>query len=568
MRFVVAVAVVLACSVAASADNTVRYSLSPVVAQGKLEALAVEIAFTGGSDGETVLQLPNEWGGKKELYQGVRDLQVTGEGVVISEPEPAKRIVKHAPGAALTVSYRIVQYWPGEPAASGDNEYRPIVQPTYFQVLGNAIFIEPVRDGFDENVPATFVLKGLPNGWSFASDLEHGTMGRKLLLGDVIESVAVGGDFRVLRRGLLRVAIRGTWSFTDDKFVDRVNAIVASHLRFWNDPDEPFLVTVLPLKSEPGRSSLGGTGRSDAFAFFATDNAEDVTLNRVLAHEHLHTWIPRRIGSMPDAKNEAADYWLSEGFTDFYTARLLLRDGIWSLEDYVTETNSLLKDYATSSARTAPNSRVVADFWNDPDVGKLPYQRGALLATMWDARLRAVSGGKRDFDDVMFAMKARAAAATGKAPLASTLFREEMKAAGVDAAPDLARYVETGDALLLPADVFGSCGNVATLDVAEFDRGFDPRKTAENGNVITDLREDSPAYRAGLRNGMKIVKREAGKPGDSRVPVTYRVIDNGAERVITYQPEGKKRITLQEFTLRASMTDADRKACIALLAGA
>lgn len=572
MRRVILIGLWLSSATLAAADDTVRYTLTPVMTKGKLEVAAITMRFKGDADGETVLQLPDSWGGKSKLYEGLKDLKVSGDGVSVAETGPAVRTIKHAPGADLTVRYRVVQNWPGEPEASGANEYRPIIQPNYFHLIGNAIFAEVVRGdgGETDSTPASFLLEGLPRGWTFASDLEHGAMGRKLTVGDIIESVSVGGsDFRVVKREPLRVAIRGKWSFTDEAFVDRLSAIVVSHLRFWNDPDEPYLVTVLPLKARAGSSSLGGTGRSDAFAFFATDNAQDATLNRILAHEHLHTWIPRRIGSMPDGEaQEPADYWLSEGFTDFYTARLLVRDGIWTVDDFVRETNDLLRAYAMSKARTVPNSKIVSDFWTDPDVGKLPYQRGALLAMIWDARLRKVSAGARDFDDVMMAMKARASAGNAKPPLASTLFREEMKRAGVDPTDGLARFVEKGEAIDLPGDVFAPCGSVAMVEMAEFDRGFDPEKTAANGNKITGLRIDSPAYRAGLRDGMQIVKREAGKPGDSRVDLIYRVLDNGVERVITYKPEGTKRITLQEFALKAGLGESERTACVARLGGA
>lgn len=571
VRAVVLSSMLVASAVSAVADDTVHYTLSPVLTKGKLEAVAITVRFTGDSDGETLLALPDSWGGKTKLYEGLKDIKVSGQGVTVAETAPATRTIKHAPGAELTVRYLVVQNWAGVPEATGANEYRPIIQPNYFHLIGNAVFVEPVRgNGGDEQSRASFSLEGLPRGWTFASDLEHGAMGRTLYVGDIVESVSVGGsDFRVAKRGPLRVAIRGKWSFTDEAFVDRLGAIVASHLRFWNDPDEPYLVTVLPLKANPGSSSLGGTGRSDAFAFFATDNAQDVTLNRILAHEHLHTWIPRRIGSMPDGEDkEPVDYWLSEGFTDFYTARLLVRDGIWTLDDFVRETNDLLRAYAMSSARTVPNSKVVSDFWTDPDVGKIPYQRGALLAMIWDARIYAASSGAHDFDDVVLAMKARARAASDKPPWASSLFREEIKRAGVDATDDLARFVDRGEAITLPENVFAPCGPLATVEMAEFDRGFDPQKTSANGNKITGLREDSPAYRAGLREGMQIVRREAGKPGDSRVDLVYRVLDNGVERVIGYKPEGKKRVTLQEFTLKAGLSDADRKACVARIGGA
>jgi predicted metalloprotease with PDZ domain len=564
MRLILAcVFACLAGATTALADTAIEYSVSPVMTGPNLTALAITVRLDGEDDGDTVLNLPNEWGGKTKLYESIRDLRIAG-GDLIAQPDPAKRLVHHRPKAKLFISYKIVQTWPGEPKADGANEYRPIIQPRYFQVLGNAIFITPERD---DHPSAKFSIAGLPAGWSFASDLEHGAMGRKLVLDDIVESVLVGGDFRVLTRGKVRLAIRGKWSFTDEDLIGRLQPIIESHQRFWGDPAEPFLVTALPLKYDPGAMSLGGTGRGDAFVFFATDNAESARLNKILAHEHLHTWIPARIGAMPK-DDEAKDYWLSEGFTEFYTARLLVRDGLWSLKDYVDALNEMLLDYATSKVRAAPNAKIVTDFWKDPETEQLPYQRGQLLANVWDQRLRLISDGARDLDDVVLAMKARVKAMAGEEPpLATVLFAEEAGKLGLDVSADVARFVTAGAPVLLDADIFQPCGKVETADLAEFDRGFDAEKTAENGNVIVGLRDDGPGYRAGLRNGMKIIKRETGKPGDSRVALTYRVMDGGRERVITFMPEGTRRITLQELKLAADLDDATTKLCVARLSG-
>jgi predicted metalloprotease with PDZ domain len=119
----------------------------------------------------------------------------------------------------------------------------------------------------------------------------------------------------------------------------------------------------------------------------------------------------------------------------------------------------------------------------------------------------------------------------------------------------------------LPGDIFEACGRVETTELAEFDRGFDPVRTGQNGNVVTGLDPESPGFRAGLRNGMKILKREAGRTGDSRVELVYRVDDNGTERVIRYLPTGKRRLTLQEFKLKPVLDGAAREACTRRLAG-
>src|SRR5262249_7598308 len=162
---------------------------------------------------------------------------------------------------------KIIQDVPGEPTSGPHNPYRPIVQPGYFHFIGTAVFAEPL---IDDSAPGTFSVHGLPRGGGFASDFGQKPVRAR---DELVENVLVGGDFRVVSRpgpgGFLRVALRGnSWKFSDDHIADQIARIVASHNKFWRDPDERFLVTILPLKNPSGGTSLGGTGRGDAFAFF------------------------------------------------------------------------------------------------------------------------------------------------------------------------------------------------------------------------------------------------------------------------------------------------------------
>ena len=526
----------------------VHYTLTPRLEGDSLAALRVERRFTGDTDGETTLNLPDEWGGESALYGGIRGLVVTG-GALGDDADPAHRVIRHAPDAPLTVTWEVVQEKPGAPRADGDNPYRPLVQRGYFHLIGEATFVVPA---WPDDTPVDFRVAGLPAGWGFASDLEHARPGHPLTLAGLLESITVGGDFRVITRahpgGDLRVAIRGAWSFTDDGLADKLDRIVASHLSFWGDPEEPFLVTVLPLEADGPSSSLGGTGRSDAFAFFATDNGREATINRILAHEHLHTWIPRRLGRMPE-KDEAAAYWLSEGFTDFYTFRLLVRDGLWSPRDFLEAANEVLMKYAQSGARTAPNATIVADFWSSREAQDLPYQRGFLLAMLWDQRLRKASHGKRDLDDVLLALHRHYMKIEKRddAPRVTEAFARAMREAGCDIKDDLAHYVERGAAVLLPPDLLSPAGRLETMDLPEFDRGFDPLKTAAAGNIVAGIDSTGPAWAAGLRNGMKILKRESGQPGNAAVEFVYRIDDAGTEKVIHYLPAGKRTFLTQRM---------------------
>lgn len=541
--------------------RSISFTVSPVIESGALRALNVEIVLPGDADGETELELPDDWGGKRDLWRGINGFRVSGQGMsVAAGGDPARKVVRHAPGAQLTVRYQVRQFWPGEPSAGDSNEYRPVIQPGYFHAIGWTLFARPKAS---LAMPATVSFRAFPKSWSFASDLEH----KARTLADVLQSVTVGGDFRIVKAGALRVAIRGRWPFADEAFIKHLEPIIASHHRFWGDAPDAFLVTVLPLKSPRGHMSIGGTGLGDAFAFFATSNAGDGQLTRILAHEHLHSWIPQRLGTMPP-ENDAIDYWFSEGFADFYTYRLLMRDALWSVEEIVQALNGVMWAYAFSPVRNAPNAKLAADFWANAAMNELPYQRGLLFAALADTRLRGASDGARDLDDVVLAMKA-AAGAVGEGALAPPirqLFVASMKSAGVDVGSDITRFIEKGETILLPADVWAPCGPVETSEVAEFDRGFDGDATITNDNIATGVDPNGPAYAAGLREGMQILSLDLSEGGDSRVQLTLPVFVNGERREITYLPAGKRKVTVQELKLKA-LDDAGRKACATRLGG-
>jgi len=562
MRTIVAIIAVLWASASATAEE-IRYTLTPQVESGALNDIAVEMVLTGEADGETAIELPDAWGGKNELWRGISDFRVSGQGLKLDGGgSPALKIIRHAPRATLTVRYRITQMWQGEPAVSGSNEYRPIIRPNYFHIIGWAAMARPK---WSLATPVTASVRGLPEGWQFASDLEHGS----LTLASVLESISVGGDFRVLKAGPLRVAIRGAWAFSDDDFIKRLQPIIASHYKFWGEAPTPFLVTVMPLQGEVGSMSLGGTGLSDAFAFFATTNVADHRLTRILAHEHLHSWIPRRIGMMPQGNDDSLEYWLSEGFTDFYTYRLLMREGLWTVEETAKAYNDVMWDYAFSPVRNAPNAKVAAEFWRDRAMNDLPYQRGMLFAALMDDRVRRASNGSRDLDDIVVSMK-RAVDDQGKGAIPPAIrghLVAHAQSAGVDIQADVAKYIEKGETIALPGDALAACGTIETGQVAEFDRGFDGRKTIMNNNIVTGVDPEGPAFAAGLRDGMRILKLDLSVGRDSRVPLTYKVHADGVTREIRYLPAGKRKVTLQELKLKPMTDDAARKACAARLAG-
>lgn len=552
---------------AAAPPPAVTYDLAPVMEGGDLTAVAVTLRFqAGANDKQTLLIVPDSWGGKDELYRHLDAIAV--EGGTVREDGPARRIVAHAPGAMLTVRYRVRNAYPGDPEVNDDNPYRPIVRPGWFHLLGNTWVIEPAARS---RQPAKVTWTGWPKDWTIASDLQHPKDGVALSVGGVIESVALGGrDVKIIERpisgGTLRIALRGDWPFKAEAFAGDVAKVISVQRDFFNDVEGPFLVTLIPVEAPPGWQSVGGTGRSDAFALFSTRGDVEDRLQGILGHEHIHSWIPGETLRMPDP--EQVDYWISEGFTDFYAWRTQVRGGVWSLEQYVGALNDAFREYDESTARTWPNAQVAAQFWSQRDAQRVPYRRGAFLAMRWDERLRRESGGKVDLDNVVLGLRdqVRAAKSVNDLQDARPALVAMLTAKGLDPREDIARYVEAGEVTPMDGDWFDGCVVVTSAQVAAFERGWDLEKTGASG-VVAGLDPESRAYAAGLRDGMKILKREAGEPGDSRIPYALRVQDGKTERTIRFQPEGKTRRELRTARLAEGLDAAGRERCRKAIGG-
>jgi predicted metalloprotease with PDZ domain len=553
--------VLLLTAAAAPPEKPIAFKMTPVALPDGSRALDVEMRFRGDPDGETELFLPSVWAGSSELWRYATRLRIGGAKSLDGTYDHP--VIHHRPGAHLKVRYRIVSAYTQDPGFDYEKA-KPMVRPDWFFVHGETIFARP---GDGDERPARFRWGKLPKGWTVASDLDH-LNGKPTTLANLINTVAIGGArLRIVRRDLrgapLRVAVLGDWSFTPDQLADTVAPIVAAEDAFWGDASTPFLVAMAPLGELPSGLSYTGTGRADAFSIASTSAFELKQAVRFLAHEYMHSWVPIELGGMPE-EQEARDYWFSEGFNDYLASKVLLRAGIWSLSEWAVDKNETLLRYASSPARTANGAEIAERFWTDSAVQQVSYDRGHLLAAKLDSEIAAGSGGRQSLEGVLRVQ--RKAAETGS-ELATDLFRKTLRSeTGIDMDSDLERYARRGEPLLLPEGLFGDCARLVTERRKSFTRGYDADATRRAAGVFAGVDPEGPAYAAGLRDGMQLVRREAGKIGDSSVDLAYRVTDDGIEKVISYRPEGKGEFEVQRLELTASGSEREAQ-CRARLGG-
>ncbi|WP_236634290.1 M61 family peptidase [Caulobacter sp. X] len=540
------------------------YRVAPVIEDGKVSALAMTVSLTADADGETRLDLPDDWGGGERLWRFIKDPVVIGGR--LSTPDERTWIVRSKARAPLTVRYRVVSAYEGPPPVDSITYAQPIIGPDGFYVVGHTVFVRP-KDRDRDRV--RFVWAPGTSGLTLASDLERleKTPGKMDDLGDSV--MIASKDLRILTRDAVgapaRLAVRGSFGFTDDDFVDMTARIIRAVRGFWGDKGEPFLVTLMAQDAPKGWRSMRGSGLGDAFAVISTREQPLEDYRIFLTHEYFHTWNSSQVGGLADGPDEPAGYWFSEGFTDYYARRLALRSGLISLEAFAADWNAALEAYGTSPARSTPNAEIAKRFWGDKFVHKLPYQRGALFAALMDAQFKDRGG----LDAIMRAMrddaKGRDPAAWGHT--AATLFPRVVKArTGVDVAPQIKRYITEGEPIVLSPGVFGGCLSVETRTRASFDPGFDLDETRRT-RIVSGVIPDGPAYAAGLRDGMKYMGRDRGVDGDGSIEAGYAVRDGGPTRVIRYMPAGKGTVTVQRVMVPAALTPEARAACAKAVAG-
>ena len=534
---------------------TIAVSAKPADLQITLEpagsAYRVSVTFVGEADGTTTLHLPNEWGGQRDLYKSIRNLTASDRTSFADTDQPFVKTIKHEPGQKVTFTYEIVNGFEG--LYRNDVRYRPVVDEDHIHWIGNAVWALPAWDDSIE-VNAKIEWKNFPKQWTIANSFDTGKRFQRIRkrFGELRQAVFVAGDFRILQTKAagnpVNLAVRGKWQFTDSELAEMTRKIIEVERAFFGDHSQRYyLVTLVPIYGGgPNSFSTGGTGLTDSFALFATSNTGLDRFRRLLAHEYAHNWIPGKLGGMP-AENEQVLYWFSEGFTDFYTYRLLRLGKLITEAEYVARYNELIREYYMLPVREAPNDRIVKDFWSDPDVHRLPYLRGFLFATNLNAAIRNASGGKSSLDNVILGLY-QASRESRKELTFESLAAAFKNYLAHDPTPIMKRHLTDGELVVPAADALGPGILQEVVGVPVFELGFDFDKFAKD-RVVADLDPNSAAYAAGLRNGQQRTDGFSLMFGDTTTTVELKVKDDEGAKTIKFVPVARERKRIPQYRL-------------------
>lgn len=137
---------------------------------------------------------------------------------------------------------------------------------------------------------------------------------------------------------------------------------------------------------------------------------------KLVAHEYFHLWNVKRIRPVElgpfnyDSENYTSLLWVMEGFTSYYEKMILLKEGIYSKEEFLDKMFSSL-NYVEGSvgSRVQPVSHASFDAWikayrpneNSSNTTMSYYSRGSVIAMMLDSKIIQKYKGKKSLDDFM-----------------------------------------------------------------------------------------------------------------------------------------------------------------------
>jgi predicted metalloprotease with PDZ domain len=540
-------------------EVTPRYDATPRV-------LEVSLRFRAEQRRETFLRMTPSWAGINNFGAALGGFAGATPQITVEPVAGEQRWrIAHATQQTVALRYQVraalADPDDGRPQAQ-EQLYRPQLGRDWFQFFGHGLFpsLEHWGDNRHARMCVTLHQPGLQQAPAFGS--HHAGRGERVRAEfagspDLLRGAFFAGGMgwrlqeRPVAGAVLRTAVRGRFDMADERFADATAALVNSHRRFWRDAagqgsgEVPWFV----LTPNFERSNVGGTLVHQAAVMHAGSGFSPThpSFEFLVGHEHLHQWIPGRFGSLGDDPVKSVHgYWFSEGFTNYYTHRLLLASGLWTLPRYAQELTSKMRQYWRSPARNTPVAQIAPRFFADRDAGQQLYGRGEWLAMRWDRALRAQ--GHEGLDAVLRSiLQPVTASSAGDATLATQRVLAALQPLlGTAAQRDVELHIDQGVDIALEEGLAGPCLSVAWEDVPRWVLGLDP--VSFETRVATGVLRGGPAYEAGVRDGMPLlgwsvyqgdVQQEVeltlgpDSPQGQARPVRYRPVDGSAQRLPT-----------------------------------
>jgi predicted metalloprotease with PDZ domain len=527
-------------TVFANSYSSIYYTITPLFGN-KVPAIKVTADIRGDIREQLIVDLPCRWA-SGEYVEQLKEVKVDNFSYrIISNNELCSQLIITIPKFTdrVIISYEVHQK-NGDPA----EVHEAIIRTDLVHSVGYGIFAIPSDAEETDKISFNIEWKEMPNKWKTISS--YGTA--KLLnftakAQELLHAIYAAGNLRIYQiadsKNPVFLSLYGSFDVKDNSIVASLQEIVKTQRSFFNDHDFPYYAISLIEGNDP--NSMGGTRLYDSFAAYLLKGMNHTDYYILFAHEHLHNWIG---GKISNNERGSLDYWWSEGFTDYYARVLALRSGGISLEEFIDECNQILRNYYLSPVINQPNTRIKNSFWKNENIQKLPYARGFVFAVYLNSLIK-LHDDTKSVDNIILDLFKIAK----QQPFSVKSFKEIAKNYTFQGVKqEISKFIDQGKTIDLT--VAASILPLEKIKMGPYQRGFDRDKILKN-KIIHNINPNSNAYKAGLRNGDKVVEFSFPKGSDPDQIATITTTD----KVFKFRPESDDKKEIYQFKSNLSSED-------------
>jgi predicted metalloprotease with PDZ domain len=344
----------------------------------------------------SALSFRNAYGGvlgigeRIEAVEGIRD---NGEKVAVQKLAPGEF------GSAerlLRFTYEVNLAQPHRPA---DLSHISSLNSDHGVLMMADLLPQSTADG--TGFASAVINVYVPSGWSIASNARED--GSQFLTDDPDTAVfLIGPSVHEKRQRFstsnFSIAASGKWSFSDSDATKIAVEILEEYSRVTRFAlKRNVMLILIPYSEDAGPESWSAETRGNVVVLLLGPKAKRKSglsrLGIVLSHELFHLWVPNSL------KFEGDYDWFFEGFTLYQALRMDLRLGLISFDDYL-ETIARVYDSYRSSAASDRLSLIEASQRRWTTSGSQVYEKGMLVAFVYDLELRKLTDCRASLDDV------------------------------------------------------------------------------------------------------------------------------------------------------------------------
>ncbi len=528
-------------AICSTINPRLEYKISPILIEGK-NMLQVSLNVKPNKKGITELAYENNFWGEENLFNCLKSIKtIENSDLILDKENGIIKIIHSKKLKELHIVY-IIQQDVGQGLKIGA-EYRPVITKNYFMSFGQFLFLTPkVVDDEDTKFDVYIEWEGFSENYVIHNSFSRGKLIQRIFNISpklFLESIFVGGDYEIkkikAKNKNVYLAMRGKWdNFSFDQLASVASEIVNVANDFWESEDLSYYTIILSniniAKGEAEEySTITGTALTNSFNAVATPNIEFP--QSVLFHEYLHNWIGLTIKNT-DGEEQ---YWFSEGFTEYYTAKLISKYKVnnTAKKEYISMVNEKIKKHWQSKVKHEPNSKITYDnFWGDFDYQELPYNRGFLFAFYLDIKINNESNTKFSLDDVMKELLRQAKQKDKK--IKGTYFVKTVnKFLDTNIKDDFNSFITNGE--LIPLESFFKINNI------DFNSSIKKIKRLGleyDGDKIVKVIKGLGAEKAGFKVGDILIDYEKNPKAGSLA--FYEVLRNGEPQKISVMRESEE----------------------------